>query len=252
MGNDQNEIERRKMTAICNLFGVNIADVERRLGGLGEDGVLISRGDDDGEGCKFRGVKYYSIPGLHLNRFYYAMASLVLKNVKNILEIGTGDALSTVSFSRLFPNASIFTIDLPQDDPMHNRWRKESMPGTKRGKRRQERLNRKNITYFEKNTFFLPMLGLVNEFELILVDGDHNFPQVAGDIMFAYNRMRGGGFLFFHDYYDSAYKDRATCAVGEVVDWMAKRIPERLFIFPMGTPPGTPWEKMALIVKGCC
>ena len=91
------------------------------------------------------------------------------------------------------------------------------------------------------------MLDLPEEFEFILVDGDHTYPQIAGDIMFAYKRIVEGGFLFFHDYYEI---NRESCRVGEAVDWMATRIPEKLFTFPMATPPRTPDQKMALIVKG--
>ncbi len=49
------------------------------------------------------------------------------------------------------------------------------------------------------------------------------------------------------DYYE---KRQVNCQVKKVVDWMAKRIPERVFTFPMGTPPKTPHQKMALIVRG--
>jgi len=235
------------MKAACKIFGLNIADVEHKLADLGEDGLLVSRYDDDETGYKFKSVRYYDTQGLHLNRFYYALASLVLKDVKNVLEIGTGDALSTIVLSRLFPDAKIFTVDLPQDDPMYNRWRQKSERAPMRREQRQVRLKGKNITPFEINTFFLPTLDLPEKFELILADGDHIYPQVAGDIMFAYSRIAEGGFLFIHDYYE---QQSPSCHVKEVVDWLAQRIPEKLFVFPMATPPGTPYQKMALIVKG--
>ena len=244
---NEQEIAKKKMEEICKIFDISIADVEQRLADLDEDGLLVARYDDDEAGYKFRSIRYYDIQGLHLNRFYYALASLVLKDVKNVLEIGTGDALSTIVLSKLFPNASIFTIDLPQGDPRFNRWRQKSAPKTERGRQRQERLNRGNITFFEKNTFFLLDLGLPREFEFILVDGDHTYPQIAGDIMFAYSRIVEDGFLFIHDYYET---NRKNCRVGEVVDWMEQRIPEKVFIFPMATPPGTPDQKMAVVVKG--
>jgi len=242
-----NNTERQKMQAACGLFGVDISDVERRLAELGDEGLMVSRFDDDVTGYKFRGIKYYDAQGLHLNRFYYVMASLVLKGVKNVLEIGTGDALSTILFSRLFPQAHIFTIDLPSGDPMYKRWRQKSMSGSIRGRQRQARLNQPNVTPFEINTFFLPALKLPEKFELILVDGDHTYPQFPGDAMFAYSRIAEGGFMFFHDYYEEA---STVCCVKEVVDWMVARIPEKLFTFPMGTPPKTPEQKMALIIKG--
>lgn len=247
MDDNQNNIERQKMKERCEVFGVDIFNVERRLAGLGEDGLLVSRFDDDENGYKFRSVRYYDEQGLHLNRFYYAMASLALKDVRTVLEIGTGDALSTVLLSRLFPDAQIFTIDLPPGDPRYERWRTKSAPETTRGKQRQKRLNAENITVYEKNTFFLPSLNLPEKFEFIIVDGAHKYPQIAGDIMFAYNSITEGGFLFFHDYYE---RNSSKCHVKRVVDWMAERIPECIFTFPMSTPPRKLEQKMALLVKG--
>ena len=245
----QNGIERQKMATICSNLGTDIDSVEQRLSDLGEDGLLVSRGDDDEMGYKFRKVRYFDSPGLHLNRFYYAMASLVLGKIKNVLEIGTGDALSTIALSRLFPEATIHTIDLPENDAMYKRWREKNSKGTIREKQRSRRLSRKNIVHFEKNTFFLPSLDLPNSFEFILVDGDHTYPQTAGDIMYAYGRAGKNCFIFFHDYYMPPKRGHPSCIVGEAVDWMASRIPEKLYIFPMGTPPGTPHEKMALVIK---
>lgn len=242
-----NDIERQKMKRTCEIFGVDIADVERKLASLGDEGLLVSRYDDDADGYKFRSIRYYDTQGLHLNRFYYVMASLALKDVNNVLELGTGDALSTVVLSNLFPKAGIFTVDLPQDDPMYKRWHQKTERAPKREKQRKERLGRENITAFEINTFFLPILRLPEKFEFILVDGDHTYPQCPGDVIFAYSRVAEGGFVFFHDYYEEKNPD---CCVKEVVDWMAKRIPEKVFTFPMGTPPKTPWQKMALIVRG--
>jgi len=244
---NNNKIERQKMQERCEIFGVKIEDVEARLAAIGRNGLLVSRFDDDEAGYKFREVKYFDVPGLHLNRFYFAMASLILKNVKNVLEIGTGDALSTATLASLFPNAQKMTIDLPFHDNMYKRWHNKGGPGTRRGQQRQKRLSRHNITSFRLNTFFISTLPLPRRFDFILVDGDHVYPQVAGDIMFAYSRIAKGGFIFFHDYYEIS---SPNCQVKEAVDWMAKRIPEKLFVFPMGTPPKRQHQKMAFIVKG--
>jgi len=199
-----NNEERQKMKAVCEIFGVNIDDVECGLADLGEDGLMVSKEKYNYEtnSYTFKSIKYYDVQKLSFSNFYYVMASLVLRGVKNVLEMGTGDGISTIVLSKLFPDANIFTVDLPQDDPMFSRWRRRSLPETVRGKQRQRRLSKKNITCFEKNTFFLPTLDLPMEFEFILVDGDHKYPQLAGDIMFAYNSIVEGGFVFFHDYYE--------------------------------------------------
>ena len=64
----------------------------------------------------------------------------------------------------------------------------------------KKNIDKDNIVFIEKNNFFLPSLGLPDKFDLIWMDGGHYYPAVAWDIMFAYNRLRSGGFMFMHDY----------------------------------------------------
>lgn len=238
-----NEIERKKMDSRCRIFGLTVDDVEKRLKILGEDGMLIDRVHKK----KLpQPIKYYRKDGPLFDRFYYAMASLVLKDVKNVLEIGSGMAQSTIMFSKMFPDAKIYTIDLPSNDP---NWVKNvrSKPGSEGGEIYQHNINRgKNIIPIVSNSFFLPSMDLPNEFEFILVDGAHNFPQISGDIMYGYNHIGDGGFLFMHDY---TVTPQPSLDVGIVVDWVEKRVPERIFLFPMIVPPDKSEKKMALIVK---
>jgi len=238
-----NELERQKMKAVCEIFGVNISDVEKILTSLGEDGMLIDRVHIPPNP---QPIKYYRKDGPLFDRFYYAMASLILKDVKNVLEIGSGMAQSTIVFSRLFPDAKIYTIDIPASDPNWGR-NVRSMPKHPLTGLYQHNIDRgKNIIPIVSNSFFLPSVVLPKEFDLILVDGDHELPQVAGDIMYGYGRVRDGGLLFMHDYTPVPYR---TLYVGTVINWIMKRIPEKIFLFPMIVPPDHPDWKMALIVK---
>lgn len=178
---------------------------------------------------------------------YFAMSSLILKNVKNILEIGTSGGKSTFALSRLFPKSMVYTIDIGESDPNYSISYRGIQEGPSTEGRRlffEKNTMADNIKFIESNSFFLPSLGLPDKFELIFVDGDHNFPQVAGDIMFAYNRMRGGGFLFMHDYNMSG---KNTNNVKEMVDWTGARIKEEVLFVPGNTSPSQ--GRMALIVK---
>lgn len=237
---------REKMKKICGEFGLTVGAVERRLGELGSDGLLI-----EGKTMQLRPIPhaYVKDPPLHLNRFYFALASLALKNVRNILEIGTGAAESTIVLSKLFPKATVFTIDLPKGDPDYVR-KSQNQPGTSRGTLCKHNLERgKNIRYIQMNSFFLPSLNFVHQFELILVDAAHWYPPVAADLSFAYCCTAHKGWLFMHDYI-TPEKKHPTWIVGKAVNWMAQRIPERLFLFPQLTPPKKIHIKMALVVKG--
>lgn len=177
----------------------------------------------------------------------FAMSSLLLKNVKNILEIGTGEGKSAFALSRLFPKSMIYAIEIGKSDPDYS----ISFLGIKELRSTEERrlafeknMMPDNIKFIESNSFFLPSLDLPEKFELIFVDGDHNFPQVAGDIMFAYNRVRSGGFLFIHDY---NLPKNLTPHVKETVDWVGTRIKEKVLLLPGNTRSSI--GKMALIVK---
>lgn len=236
---------REELKTICEKFGTTLADVDRRLGELGEAGLfVVSR-----KSYKlFPRIYERRVPGLHLTRFYFAMASLVLKNVQNVLEIGTGAAESTICLAKLFPKATVYTVDIPPGDPNYKA-HCQNVPGTPRGETCKHNLNQAdNILCIEKNSFFLPLLPqLPKQFDLIFVDGDHCFPQVGFDLMFAYSRIVDGGFLFMHDI--NPKRQKTPNYVAKAVFWVRQQIKEEVFFFPMMTDAENVHIKMALIIK---
>lgn len=163
----------------------------------------------------------------HLYVLYFAMASLAIADAKNILELGTGLGQATAVLSDLFPETTVYTIDLPERDrDYHMSWRKRKAKHIKVFKKS---IARDNVIFIQSNTFFLPSLELPNRFELIWVDGGHKFPVVAWDIMFAYNHLSSGGFMLMHDYSVESYP---MSQVKDVVDYMDGRIKERIQILP--------------------
>lgn len=163
--------------------------------------------------------------------FYFAMASLVLSDSVNILELGTGWGRGVATLSRLFPSATVYTIDVLESDKIfsrtYSRRRRRGVDGFK------ENISRENVVFIESNTFFLPSLELPDKFDLIWIDGAHDFPAVAWDIMFAYNHMNDGGFMLMHDCEETRVKD--------VLGYIRSRIKEEIRLFPGGT---------ACIIKG--
>lgn len=236
---------REELKAICEKFGTTLANVDQRLDKLGEAGLFPTS-----RKVFTLSPRIYArqIPGLHLTRFYFAMASLILKNVQNILEIGTGAAESTICLARLFPKATVYTVDIPMGDPEYKKHR-QNVPGTPRGKTCEDNLKQaNNIIYIERNSFFLLSLPqLPKQFDLIFVDGAHTFPQVGFDLMFAYSRIVDGGFLFIHDYNPKWQKTPND--VNLAVNWVEKQIKEKVFFFPMTTDAEIDHLKMVLIIK---
>jgi len=167
-----------------------------------------------------------NLPG-HLHHLYFAMASLVITEARNILELGTGLGQSTAVLSSLFPAANIYTIDLPeQDAEFKNSWRKRKIKHIEGFKKI---IARGNINFIESNTFFLHSLNLPDKYELIWIDGGHTFPAVAWDTMYAYGHTAAGGFIFMHDY---SIKPYPNLQVKNVVDYMTNRIEEKILLLP--------------------
>lgn len=163
--------------------------------------------------------------GRHLHWFYFALASLILPDMKNALEIGTGIGQSTRIISHLFPESNIYTIDVPECDVGYEM--------SVRARKGQKRLsanigNSEKIKFIESNSFFLPSLSLPDNFEFIFVDGYHHYPAVAWDMMFAYNRLASTAILFAHDF----QVDDNGNDVHPTLDYIKSRIKEEVFIWP--------------------
>jgi len=182
---------------------------------------------------------------------YFAAVSIILKNVKNILEIGTWSGIASHDLSKLFPQSTIYTIDIPETDPDYST--SANFRGNKTGLSTEERklifeknISPNNVKFMATNSFFLPSLDLPEKFDIIFVDGDHTYPQVAGDIMFAYNHIKSGGFLFMHDC--RVVSGKPSNDVSRTIYWIKNRIKEEVIMLLEC------WErradKMALIVKG--
>lgn len=215
-----------------SLFDVTLSDVSSKLKLIGKEGYV-------------RKFNSRERPTIHYNHCYFAMASLLLKDVRNILEIGTGPGRSTVVFAKLFPEATVYTVDIPKGDPEYQKsW--ASRGNSIRGEIANN-LNQPNIKSYKVNSFFLPTLTLPNQFEIIYVDGGHEYPVVAWDIMFSYHRLSRGGFLFMHDYNAVT---RELPAVKEMVHWIDIRVKEKVFFLPEYADPAYAGKKMVCLVKG--
>lgn len=166
-----------------------------------------------------------------LHHLYFAMVSLVLSDVKDVLELGTGLGETTAVLSKLFPTAKIYTFDVPRSDGEFSKraWRglKKKTDGLNRFKKN---IDRENITYMNTNSFFLFSSKLPKQFGLIFVDGGHLYPVVAWDIMFAYNHLQDGGFMFMHDYSIKPIPKHSR--VKDIIDYMVERIDEKVLFFP--------------------
>ena len=121
-------------------------------------------------------------------------------NITNILEIGTYLGESTVLLSQIFPNSSITTVDLPDDDPILAATYGRNNAAAMREYREKQRRNvsRPAVNFLQKNSFFLSSV-LEKKFDLMWIDGGHLYPEIAWDICNAYHLCIRRGWILCDD-----------------------------------------------------
>jgi len=179
-------------------------------------------------------------------------------NIKRILEIGTYNASCTKLLSVLFPNSSITSMDLRDDDPIFLATydRSDKVVLEKFLKKRNEILNScSNVDFVQENS-----ATLVNKrdkkYDLIWVDGAHGYPMIAIDIINSLACLRRDGFMFIDDiwkkrsYSDPNYRSigayETLCALQEARLVNINFIPKRIE-FPHGK--GSKKKYIALVKK---
>lgn len=122
------------------------------------------------------------------------------KEFKNILEIGTYDGKTAIILSELFPNATITTIDLPDND--------ENFTSTYDRKEDQDFIKKRNGILITKKNVKFKQLNSLNLYaypsgiyDLIWIDGNHDFPIVAFDIINSFRLLKKNGFMMVDDVY---------------------------------------------------
>lgn len=149
-------------------------------------------------------------PGSHRSQHFEVFVALGMKfKPKRILEIGTGEATFAAFLSKAFPQATIESIDLPDDNKRF--WNAidsqkviaadEMQSDSVRLSKRNENLKKSpNVNFRELNSLALSR-SAEEEFDLIWVDGDHTFPIVACDIANAVRLLKPNGTLVCDDVY---------------------------------------------------
>ena len=204
---------RNEVQNFCSEFGFSLEKAEKQLSDIGE----------------FEFHKAFPT-------VYFTVASHVLKSSMDILEIGTACGNTTRVLSKLFPKTNIYTVDLPDTDPEYSMtaWRCEALNLF------EENMLRDNIHFIASNSLLLPSIDLPGKFDLIYVDGGHHHPIVGCDIVYSYNRLRKGGFMFMHDY-------KTGNDVSKVVNCLDGIIDEEFRLLPANYK--NPESKMAWLRK---
>ena len=121
-------------------------------------------------------------------------------DIDNILELGTYDGETALVLSKLFPDSSITTVDLPANDPIFSSsyGREDEVARSDFNDKRNNNLRSDNINYVERNSFFLAE-EVTNQFDLVWVDAGHLYPEISWDICNGYNLCKINGWILCDD-----------------------------------------------------
>ena len=128
-----------------------------------------------------------------------------IKNIKDILEIGSYEGRSSIFFLKNFLNSNIICVDTWEGSDEHDEFNFKQI----------EKNFDYNTSNFQMNNFLIKKKMTSNEFfrnnkkffDLIYVDGDHSSHQVKIDINNSWDSLKSGGFLILDDYMWWYYKD---------------------------------------------
>ena len=136
----------------------------------------------------------------------------------NILEIGTYDGKSALILSKLFPDATITTIDLQDNDPTFTSsyGREDEEARLSFIQERDSNLSKSNnINFIQKNSLYLARLEGA-KFDMIWIDGAHGYPVACCDITSSIKLLSDKGILMCDDVWtklgnsDKMYSSIAT------------------------------------------
>ena len=135
-----------------------------------------------------------------LSQHLVAFAAIKKFNPKKILEIGTYDGQTTFILSKIFPKSQIISFDLNENSTLFNNTYHRNNPEIKKNLliKRNLNVNQKNIRFIEDNSFNIPKYKL-NNFDLIWVDGDHDYPVLSWDICNSYHLLNSNGIMMCDD-----------------------------------------------------
>lgn len=156
------------------------------------------------------------------------------QDIKNILEIGTFDGKTTLLLSKLFPNAKITTVDLPDDDPIFTSSYQREDEKYRRDflKQQSENTSSENINLIKRNSFFLNEV-VDEKYDLIWVDGGHLYPEISWDICNTYHLCNWNGWIMYDDIipYQKNGQGMENSDAFSVLEYIKQRIESKIVYF---------------------
>lgn len=153
-------------------------------------------------------------PPMFSEHYYiFSAISILRKNIKRILEIGTYRGEFTNFLSYIFPQSKIITIDLPSDSELFRQTynRKSEDVFKKFIEERKKNISKPNIEFIETESFLVPSFKF-EKFDLIWIDGSHEYPDVSFDIINSFHLLSQNGYMLCDDIYIGSTLSNRTAA----------------------------------------
>lgn len=136
------------------------------------------------------------------SQHYYILSALSqkLKNIKNILEVGTYDGSLTKFLVEIFPNANITSIDFSYNSQIFRKFNnlKDENSLVRFLKTRDYNVKNKNIEFIEIDSLNFPYIN-TKKYDLIWLDNPHFDNRIQMDIINAYYMLNEDGLLLCDD-----------------------------------------------------
>lgn len=146
-------------------------------------------------------ILYYDMP-----QTYGQMSMLELSIIsrmaqcmkpKRIFEFGRCDGMTTAQLAASNPEAHIWTLDLPT--PMKRTY-ETSNSAVSHDRWASMRVSDRITEILIDSTAFVPTDDMIGTFDVVLIDGGHEWSEISADTENAMRMLKAGGLLIWHDY----------------------------------------------------
>lgn len=129
----------------------------------------------------------------------------IYKKKLKILEIGSFEGLSSLYFLYYFPNSKLTCVDLWKNNKQDKDYKffnveKTFDNNTKKFKKKLKKFKCTSDTFFKENLEYLE-----NKFDIIYVDGNHNYQFVFRDLINSFRAIKVGGIIIVDDFLNYSF-----------------------------------------------
>jgi hypothetical protein len=138
---------------------------------------------------------------LDLQELIHILSVAKCTNAKRILEIGTFDGFTALNLAaNLGDGGEVCTLDLPQDGQVGSEAISNACDSKIVGSKFRGEKEVKQIRQLWADSTTADWKEFGSPFDLILIDGCHDYPYVKSDSANAIKHVRPGGTIIWHDY----------------------------------------------------